>query len=743
MAKSASDSDPDSKPVSSLFWRSVLNADEPRSSPVLRAGTGDVKSEDATKPPREEGEDEAERFAKRPITASVKHETRAEDAGSYDTRYGRPPPPMQQPSHHPMLLPTGPAAVPSAAASSSRRPIQQYPAEVWETHKTHLYHLYIQQGKSLKQIQQIMAQRGFNASDKMYKDRFSKWGFRKNRRASTREKAEAHQGNSSIMHANQYRGSSRGSMRAAGMMHEPDCYAQYLGTATTTPRDYRQKQVGLPAGQSLPLAYFQDALYDNRPQLPDTYLVQDQLLRCFDGMAARAWATGEVRPGDANKIMYVTPEVHRNLVRLFDVNDYISTMTDEPPHCRSAVMRPGYESVSTFLKNPSLFGLLRLLQLTMYAGPNTQLPVVWRYIANSPQLRHCSVPGLYELCQNMSRLIGSYPPGSRGASPFVDLVINTLPRLEAMVPPPASDGQPWTPERKLRHMLRRLLLATSHRQSLSEPLKRYTYNSELLVRELLEVLDRENGGPVHWHVCDDISGALPKEIRLDLAIFHGFKKADENGNWWQDADSYLDGLREIEREEGRKGEPPMDDLQRRLLLIIQANIHESLWEMEREKRRQKPRLFNTTPEENNMREEIVPTPWPSTTNTNYLDGGGGSGKECNARLGLAIALRRQAMDYITGMEQREHGGAVRGPEGARGVVPQDGGRGGSGRGGAAERQGAREAPGHVDALNLLGEGGRRILCKGTTIPILISHLEKHLVPKSRRPCVGIVVIVKF
>ncbi|KAK8093361.1 hypothetical protein PG997_000046 [Apiospora hydei] len=676
MAKSASDSDPDSKPVSSLFWRSVLNADEPRPPPVLRAGSaGDVKSEEDTLHHREE-QDEAERFAKRPIAASVKQETHADDAGSYDTLYGRPQPQlqmqqMQQPPphhHHPILHPTGPAAAaPSTAsassASSARRPIQQYPAEVWETHKAHLHHLYIQQGKSLKQIQQIMAQRGFNASDKMYKDRFSKWGFRKNRRALTREKAEAHQGNNT-MHVNHYRGTGRGSTRTTGMMHAPDCYAQYLGTTATTapPRDYRQKQLGQPAGESLPLVYFQDALYDNRPQLPDTYLVQDQLLRCFDGMAARAWATGEVRPGDTNKIMYVTPEVHRKIVRLFDVNDCISTMRDETPHLHcpsSAVMRPGYESVGAFLKNPSLLGFLRLLQLTMYAGPNTQLPVVWRYIAHSPQLRHCSVHGLYELCQNMSRLIGSYPPGSRGSSPFVDLVINTLPRLEAMVPPPASDdGQPWTPERKLRHMLRRLLLATSHRQSLSEPIKRYAYNSELLVRELIEVLERERGGPVHWHVCDDISAALPKEIRLDLSIFHAFKKADEIGNWWQEADVYLDGLREIEREEGRRGERPMDDLQRRLLLIIQANIHESLWEMEREKRRQqqKQRLF-TPEEDSNMKEGIASsTPWlnstTTSTNNNYFESGG---KECNARLGLAIALRRQAMDYITGMEQREHG----------------------------------------------------------------------------------------
>lgn len=511
----------------------------------------------------------------------------------------------------------------------------------------------------------------------MYKDRFSKWGFRKNRRALTRERAEGNSNSSGMMHhtSQHYRGSSSGSSTrttAGGMVHAQDCYVHFLGTTTgttTPPRDYRQQYLlGQPAAESsLPLAYFQDALYDNRPRLPDTYLVQDQLLRCFDGMAAKAWATGEVRPGDTNKMMYVTPEVHRRVVHLFDVRDYISTVTDETPPCRAATaMRPGYQSVSTFLRNPSLLGFLRLLQLTMYAGPNTQLPTVWRYIANSAQLRHCSVPGLYELCRNMDRLIGSYPPGSRASSPFVDLVINMLPQLEVMLPPlspptPMLDDMTsgaWTPTRKLRDMLRRLLLATSHRQSLSGPLRRYTHNSELLVRELLEVLERETasregvapGSGRRWHVCEEISAALPKEVRLDLAIFHAFKKADENGNWWCEGERFLNGVRELEREEGRgraRGEKPMDDLQRRLLLIIQANIHQSFWEVERERQRQRQRLFQNIPEEE---EEQM------STKTDYYGSSSNVHEANNARLGLAIALRRQAMDFITGTgEQREHG----------------------------------------------------------------------------------------
>ncbi|KAK8092270.1 uncharacterized protein PG998_015102 [Apiospora kogelbergensis] len=680
MAKSVSDSEPDSKPVSSLFWRSVLNADEPRPPSALRPGPGHVKSEEKPQCERGEGTD---RLAKSPTAIPVKQENRPGNDGSCDFQHGRPqqPPPPPHQNHHPVFLPTGSAAVPSSSTTTAttRRPIQQYPAEIWETHKAHLYHLYIQQGKSLKQIQQVMAQRGFNASDKMYKDRFSKWGFRKNRRALMRERLEtpvgsssssSHNSNTSIIHAH-HRGSSGSSgdlVRADDMMmRAPHVYA----ATTTKTRDDRQPHGGWP------LVYFQGAIYDNRPRLPDTYLVQDQLLRCFDGMVARAWAAGELKSSVTNRIMYVTPEVHRKLVRLFNVNDYASTLAEETPYRRpSAVMRKGYESVSTFLKNPSMLGFLRLLQLTIYTGQNTQLPAVWHYIANSSQLRNCSVPGLHEVCRNMGQLIESYPPsGSPACSPFVDLVTNWLPRLEAMVPPPTttpmareSEEAPATPLRQLREMLRRLLLATSHRHSLSEALKRYARNSEQLVRELLEHHERlesaaeEGGGGGRrrrgrWPICAKLSAGLPKEIRLDLAIFSAFKRADENGDWCQDGEYILDRMQAIEREEGQRGdEPPMDDLQRRLLLIIQSNVHHAFWRRERERQ---TRVSRPPPEQDTRRiwtkdpgsssSSSSGSTTTTTTTSYYRD------NSSNARLEHAIALRRKAMEYITGPEQREHG----------------------------------------------------------------------------------------
>ncbi|KAJ3477844.1 hypothetical protein NLG97_g8728 [Lecanicillium saksenae] len=55
------------------------------------------------------------------------------------------------------------------------------PAEVWEAHKPTIRSLYLDQRKPLKEVMGIMADKyNFTATPKMYKTRFSQWGFAKN-----------------------------------------------------------------------------------------------------------------------------------------------------------------------------------------------------------------------------------------------------------------------------------------------------------------------------------------------------------------------------------------------------------------------------------------------------------------------------------------------------------------------------------------------------------------------------------
>jgi hypothetical protein len=61
--------------------------------------------------------------------------------------------------------------------------------EQWETHKHFLRWLYIVQGMILKDIVAAMrTERNFHATEKMYKSRFSRWGFAKHNNLKNMEK---------------------------------------------------------------------------------------------------------------------------------------------------------------------------------------------------------------------------------------------------------------------------------------------------------------------------------------------------------------------------------------------------------------------------------------------------------------------------------------------------------------------------------------------------------------------------
>ncbi|CAI4212908.1 unnamed protein product [Parascedosporium putredinis] len=75
-----------------------------------------------------------------------------------------------------------PPPLPVRPSQQGSRPSrEQVPAEAWESMKTIIRQLYLEERKPLKEVIQVMADRhGFQATPKMYKTRFSQWGFVKN-----------------------------------------------------------------------------------------------------------------------------------------------------------------------------------------------------------------------------------------------------------------------------------------------------------------------------------------------------------------------------------------------------------------------------------------------------------------------------------------------------------------------------------------------------------------------------------
>ncbi|KXH48602.1 hypothetical protein CSAL01_08841 [Colletotrichum salicis] len=96
--------------------------------------------------------------------------------GGMQTPFG-PPPTTSFPGHAraPSIAPT------PKPATGSRPSREQVPAEAWGSFKGTIKHLYLEERRPLKEVMQIMGdQYGFQATPKMYKTRFSQWGFVKN-----------------------------------------------------------------------------------------------------------------------------------------------------------------------------------------------------------------------------------------------------------------------------------------------------------------------------------------------------------------------------------------------------------------------------------------------------------------------------------------------------------------------------------------------------------------------------------
>ncbi|KAM0354194.1 hypothetical protein ACHAPU_001229 [Fusarium lateritium] len=73
------------------------------------------------------------------------------------------------------------SSVSQRSQAGSRPSREQVPAEAWESFKSTIRTLYLEERKPLKEVMSVMADKyGFQATPKMYKTRFSQWGFVKN-----------------------------------------------------------------------------------------------------------------------------------------------------------------------------------------------------------------------------------------------------------------------------------------------------------------------------------------------------------------------------------------------------------------------------------------------------------------------------------------------------------------------------------------------------------------------------------
>lgn len=96
----------------------------------------------------------------------------------------KPPRPSEPPSSSSSSTPSTTQrkdSISLRAQAGTRPSREQVPAEAWEQYKSTIRTLYLEERKPLKEVMSIMSEQyGFQATPKMYKTRFSQWGFVKN-----------------------------------------------------------------------------------------------------------------------------------------------------------------------------------------------------------------------------------------------------------------------------------------------------------------------------------------------------------------------------------------------------------------------------------------------------------------------------------------------------------------------------------------------------------------------------------
>lgn len=93
----------------------------------------------------------------------------------------KPPRPTESSSSSTPLATQRQDSISLRAQAGTRPSREQVPAEAWEQYKSTIKTLYLEERKPLKEVMSIMADKyGFQATPKMYKTRFSQWGFVKN-----------------------------------------------------------------------------------------------------------------------------------------------------------------------------------------------------------------------------------------------------------------------------------------------------------------------------------------------------------------------------------------------------------------------------------------------------------------------------------------------------------------------------------------------------------------------------------
>ncbi|KAK6082527.1 hypothetical protein SCUP234_00545 [Seiridium cupressi] len=288
-----------------------------------------------------------------------------------------------------------PHAVTLAAPAKFRG---QHPPGLWETLKQEIRHMYIDEELPLKEVREIMMQKGFVATEKMYKDKFAKWGFNKNNRKKDVAKIVSHQKQRKVA------GKSTVYYRNGKVVN----IESYIKRAKLSPEDlleaveeenlpsYVRSRTPAPASDPKP-EYFQPLGY---------YNVRDLLFKCFRHLGARADAVLDQDTAISAFADYPKTDFYRTVRNLRDA----AWLFEEGRTKEGGVLvRRAFDHLHMLVEDPSPWALCDLLMYQMAVIQYGHQTLIWKFLSDYSSTGRGPLEWLRSVFQALHDFFQSYP----------------------------------------------------------------------------------------------------------------------------------------------------------------------------------------------------------------------------------------------------------------------------------------------------------------------------------------------
>ncbi|KAI1854054.1 hypothetical protein JX265_003622 [Neoarthrinium moseri] len=287
-----------------------------------------------------------------------------------------------------------PSAVKLSAPAKFRG---QHPPAVWESLKPEIHRLYIDDELPLKEVREIMMHKGFVATEKMYKDKFAKWGYTKNNRRKDVAKM--------VQLEKQRKAFGKKTMfQRNGKVVDIDTYIKRAKLSSS-------ELESLNAAEELPVIVRVRTPPPTRPipsnlRPPGFLDLQQLLVKSFGDLSARSESVLGSKSALEVYANYPRTDFYQTVRHLRDA----SWLFEEGCNAEAGIfMRRAFNNIHKIIENPDPWALCDLLMYQMAFTHYGHQRLIWKYLSEYSAVVRGPVPWLSGVLQALREFFDANP----------------------------------------------------------------------------------------------------------------------------------------------------------------------------------------------------------------------------------------------------------------------------------------------------------------------------------------------